>query len=70
MVGVTWKGARSRPSVGDISAAQLPALAAAALAERRPSAPVVSFRDKAEYGELFKPLPKPEPIPLLKAVQV
>ena len=30
-----------------------------------PSKPAPTFRDKESYSELFKPLPKPEPIPTL-----
>ena len=30
-----------------------------------PTKPAPSFRDKESYSELFKPLPKPEPIPTL-----
>ena len=68
MVGVTWKGAKGRPSVVDRAVSQPPG--AGAVADRRPSAPAVSFRDKAAYQELFKPLPKPEPIPVLNTVKV
>ena len=67
MVGVTWKGARGRPSVGG-AAPTLPS--ARQEAARRPSEPAVSFRDKEAYQELFKPLPKPEPIPQLITFKV
>jgi len=67
MVGVTWKGAKGRPPLGDRAVSQPPA---AGGGERRPSAPAVSFKDRAEYQELSRPLPKPEPIPALNPVKV
>ena len=66
MVGVTWKGARGRPSLPSRGCSQPPAMTE----ERRVSAPSVSFRDKIEYQDLFKPLPKPEPIPQLTSFKV
>ena len=66
MVGVTWKGARGRPSLPSRGCSQPPAMTE----ERRVSAPSVSFRDKTEYQDLFKPLPKPEPIPQLTSFKV
>jgi hypothetical protein len=68
MVGVTWKAAKGRPSLADRAVSQPPAAGGAD--QRRPSAPAVSFRDKAEYEELFRPLPRPEPIPALNPVKV
>ena len=66
MVGVTWKGARSRPSLPSRGCSQPPTRKD----DRRVSAPSVSFRDKTEYQDLFKPLPKPEPIPQFTSVKV
>ena len=72
MVGVTWKGSRSRSLPGGPGsmgrAASQPPQALAG--PKEPPKPVVTFRDKQSYQELFKPLPKPEAIPTLNIVQV
>jgi len=75
MVGVTWKGARSRPSVQSNKAGQQQSGANHHEQQQQqpsqPAAPATpSFRDLAEYQELFKPLPKPEAIPVLTPVKI
>ena len=72
MVGVTWKAKRSNSLAGPgggLRAASQPPQAVAA-GPQQPPRPVISFKDKQSYQELFKPLPKPEPIPTLNIVQV
>ena len=44
---------------------QKPFLSFQAAQATAPSKPAPTFRDKESYSELFKPLPKPEPIPTL-----
>ena len=67
MVGVTWKGSKSRTSVGEKATSSIQSVRQEA---RRPSEPAISFRDKESYQQLFKPLPKPEPIPQLTPFKV
>ena len=73
MVGVTWKAKRSMSLTagpgGGLRAASQPPQAVAAQPQEPPR-PVITFKDKQSYQELFKPLPKPEPIPTLNIVQV
>ena len=57
MVGVTYRSSSARP--GARGATAPPPLAPQAVQR----APPPTFRDKQSYTELFKPLPKPEPIP-------
>jgi len=60
MVGVTYRSSSCRPSTS-----KLPPPPPAAAQPTAPTKPAPSFRDKESYSELFKPLPKPEPIPTL-----
>lgn len=60
MVGVTYRSSSCRPSTSKIPPPPPPAAQASV-----PSQPAPTFRDKESYSELFKPLPKPEPIPTL-----
>eukprot|EP00088_Acartia_fossae_P015955 TRINITY_DN18866_c0_g1_i1.p1 TRINITY_DN18866_c0_g1~~TRINITY_DN18866_c0_g1_i1.p1 ORF type:complete len:336 (+),score=122.81 TRINITY_DN18866_c0_g1_i1:22-1029(+) len=74
MVGVTWKGSRSRSfsssgGPGGARAASQPPSQSQQQADLPPK-PVITFKDKQSYQELFKPLPKPEPIPTLNVVQI
>lgn len=63
MVGVTYRSSSARP--GARGATAPPPLAPQANIQR---APPPTFRDKQSYTELFKPLPKPEPIPCLGGI--
>jgi len=75
MVGVTWKGGRSRQSLSSNTVAasvNTPDSSAAVTRaeEHPPTATAPSFRDLAEYKDLFRPLPKPEAIPALSPVKI
>jgi len=59
-VGVTYRSNSCRPSNS-----KLPPPPPPAAEVTTPTKPAPSFRDKESYSELFKPLPKPEPIPTL-----
>ena len=64
MVGVTWKGARTRSTQPSKEPAPPP------MENIAPPRPTISFRDKDAYRDLFQPLPKPEPIPQLSTFKV
>ena len=68
MVGVTYRSASARPQNASqkfsFSSPQQPKNPA----EDSKQAP--SFKDKESYQELFKPLPKPEAVPLLVPFKV
>jgi len=61
-VGVTYRSSSARPSGKGLPPPPPPP---SAPAPSQPLPPPPSFRDKESYNELFKPLPKPEPIPTL-----
>jgi len=67
MVGVTWKGARTRSTQPSKELAAAPPPQAENSAPPRPT---ISFRDKDAYQDLFQPLPKPEPIPQLTSFKI
>lgn len=67
MVGVTYRSSSCRP-VGQGGARMPPSGSMgdkAGVKEVTQAQPSLSFRDKDSYQELFKPLPKPEPMPTL-----
>jgi len=61
MVGVTYRSAGARPTKG-VKPFPLPQ---PSQPEPKVEVEPPTFRDKESYQELFKPLPKPEPLPLL-----
>jgi len=66
MVGVTYRSSSARPaSHKQGSMRGIPPPSQAQEKEVTPAGPALSFKDKDSYQELFKPLPKPEPIPTL-----
>ena len=68
MVGITYRSASARPS---LSSANKPVFPQPQDSQQTPArGPAPSFKDKETYQELFKPLPKPEPIPVLTQFKV
>lgn len=62
MVGITYRSASARPSISSTNKSVIPHTQEGQHTPARGPAP--SFKDKETYQELFKPLPKPEPIPV------
>jgi len=62
MVGITYRSASARPSISSTNKSVIPQTQEGQQTPARGPAP--SFKDKETYQELFKPLPKPEPIPV------
>jgi len=67
MVGVTYKNNSCRPRNSLTSSLPLPIQEPE---KPKEVVPPPSFKDKDAYQELFKPLPKPEPLPELKPFKV
>lgn len=67
MVGVTYRNASCRPAVNKGPSLPLPQPVEE---KKREIVNPPSFRDKESYQELFKPLPKPEPLPEFKPFKV
>jgi len=70
MVGVTWKGSRSKSMSSAAGSSFRAASQPPPAAPTEPVKPAVTFKDKQSYQDLFKPLPKPEPLPDLKITQI
>lgn len=69
MVGITYRSASARPGFSvNKSAPPPPQTQESQQSAARGPAP--SFKDKETYQELFKPLPKPEPIPVFTQFKV
>ena len=69
MVGITYRSASARPSLSS-SNSKLPLLPQTEKQQSPDREPAPSFKDKETYQELFKPLPKPEPIPAFTQFKV
>lgn len=67
MVGITYRSASARPS---LSSSKPPLLPQTESQQTPARGPAPSFKDKETYQELFKPLPKPEPIPAFTQFKV
>lgn len=68
MVGITYRSASARPSISSTNKSVIPHTQEGQQIPARGPAP--SFKDKETYQELFKPLPKPEPIPVFTQFKV
>ena len=68
MVGITYRSASARPSISSTNKSVIPHTQEGQHTPARGPAP--SFKDKETYQELFKPLPKPEPIPVFTKFKV
>merc|ERR1719228_352351 len=65
MVGVTYRSSSARPASHKAGGSMRIPPPSQPQEEVTPAGPALSFKDKDSYQELFKPLPKPEPIPTL-----
>jgi len=63
MVGITYRSASARPGFSANKSAPPPPQTQESQ-QTAARGPAPSFKDKETYQELFKPLPKPEPIPV------
>ena len=69
MVGITYRSASARPSFSANKSAP-PQHQTQESQQTTARGPAPSFKDKETYQELFKPLPKPEPIPVFTQFKV